>query len=183
MVIIYRKSRMSSALHDHSSTTHLDSSSIIGTDMAGSQIEERTALLDSNRRVHYSGTTTPSMYAQGRLYYSLFFLLLHFKPRLLTHPLAGQDSGAGSSVFAKRIRYYIPSLAWIPNYSLSLSVFIQVSSIVMLISHHQVWWRRPCWPHRSIHAYSTISQLCDFSRETQSRYWFGTSRRSDHLST
>lgn len=59
--------------------------------MAGSQIEERTALLDSNRRVHYSGTITPR-----------------------------QDSGAGSSVFAKRIRYYIPSLAWIPNYSLSL---------------------------------------------------------------
>jgi len=57
------------------------------------------------------------------------------KQRLLTNAFAGPDPGTDSSVLAKRARYYIPSLAWIPNYSFSLSVFIQVDS-----SHSLLCW-------------------------------------------
>jgi len=58
---------MSPSPHDRSSTTHFFDSteenfttSLMGIDVTGSQAEERTALLDSNSRVHYSGTTTPT---------------------------------------------------------------------------------------------------------------------------
>jgi len=64
---LYWESRMSPSPHDRSSTTHLFDSteenyttSLMGIDVTGSQVEERTALLDSNNRVHYSGTTTPT---------------------------------------------------------------------------------------------------------------------------
>lgn len=36
------------------------------------------------------------------------------------YKVAGNDR----SVFAKRVKYYIPSLAWIPNYSFSLYVLL-----------------------------------------------------------
>jgi len=58
---------MSPSPHNRSSTTHLFdgieenyTTSLMGIDVTGSQVEERTALLDSNTRVHYSGTTTPT---------------------------------------------------------------------------------------------------------------------------
>ncbi|KAF5354753.1 hypothetical protein D9756_005572 [Leucocoprinus leucothites] len=70
-------------------------SSLMGIDAIASQAEERTALLDveSSRRANYSGATTPTLKS---------------------------DSGKDSSVLARRLRYYIPSLAWIPNYSFNL---------------------------------------------------------------
>ncbi|KAG6382042.1 sulfate transporter family-domain-containing protein [Boletus reticuloceps] len=38
--------------------------------------------------------------------------------------------------FARRVRYYVPSTAWIPNYSFSLYVFVALS----LLRHFSVWF-------------------------------------------
>ena len=138
---------MSPSPHDRSSTTHFFDSteenfttSLMGIDVTGSQAEERTALLDSDSRVHYSGTTTPTRMcfssclgdfsALPPSYVSPFFCSFSQRSerRLLTNAFAGPDPGTDLSVLAKRARYYIPSLAWIPNYSFSLSVFIRFDS-------------------------------------------------------
>ncbi|KAF5355089.1 hypothetical protein D9756_005571 [Leucocoprinus leucothites] len=66
----------------------------MGIDTTMAQEEERTALLDaeSNRR-SYSGASTPT---------------LRF------------ESEKETSVLVRRVKYYIPSLSWIPNYSFDL---------------------------------------------------------------
>ncbi|KAF9477886.1 sulfate anion transporter [Pholiota conissans] len=61
------------------------------------EIVERTALLDEERGHDLYGTVTPPIAGQ----------------KLPTH-------NHHQSTFVKRVKYYIPSFAWIPNYSLSL---------------------------------------------------------------
>lgn len=56
----------------------------------------------------------------------------HFNANRLNVTSTGLDSGKDTSVLAKRVKYYIPSLAWIPNYSFSLCVLICIMPLHML---------------------------------------------------
>jgi hypothetical protein len=140
-----------------------DSSSLMGIDAEEPSLsEERTALLDmdAGRRMNYSsGVATPSTCTFPT-------------PRTTNthHVLPDHNAGKDSSVFAKRVKYYIPSLAWIPNYSFSLYVFARraplfPSRLKPLIM--QDWRRYPGWPDRGCNAYTTVSQLCYFPCQNQ----------------
>ncbi|KDR75521.1 hypothetical protein GALMADRAFT_247970 [Galerina marginata CBS 339.88] len=74
-------------------------SSIMGIDAvttapSAQEIEERTGLIDVETAGGSYGSTTP--------------------------PIAGQTHSRQQSTLVKRVKYYIPSLAWIPSYSFSL---------------------------------------------------------------
>ncbi len=100
--------------------------------------EERTALLDvdTGRRANYSGTSTPvpSMFILLTFAHSVYFTGVPISTsipfsiilsKLFTNTSVGLQSGKDTSVFVKRARYYVPSLAWIPNYSFNLCAFMQ----------------------------------------------------------
>lgn len=88
----------------------------------------------------------------------------------------GQPPHRKSSRWQK-IRYYIPSTAWIPEYSLSLCVYLACS----LGGRPQLYprlcpqARRGCtWrSYRGIHAHSTIRFIRVVTCETESSHWSG----------
>ena len=88
--------------------------SVMGTDEISApsslqDVTERTGLMDVERGVEYGSRTS-----------SLTMLLPHLT---IVKIAAGKGvPQKQTSTFEKRVKYYIPSLVWIPNYNASLYV-------------------------------------------------------------
>jgi len=78
------------------------------------EIEERTALLDVERGPEYGSRSSSS--SKGE--YILVLIIFLGCSLAVGKPVVPRQL----SKFEKRVKYYIPSLAWIPNYNLSLYV-------------------------------------------------------------
>jgi len=145
----------------HTPTSEL-SISIMSMDSVPSpsadDIVERTALLDVEQGVEY-GSRTPLL-GKG-MCYQLSALVIRM-PMLLLY--TGKNvRQAQTSIFTKRVKYYIPSLAWIPSYNSSLYValcrFISYMLMPSLKGLLATFWRESLWHPCSYPSLSVMLQL------------------------
>lgn len=143
----------------HTPTSEL-STSIMSIDSvppsADDMIVERTALLDVEQGVEY-GSRTPLL-GKGMCYQlSAFDICMPI--------YTGKNvSQAQTSIFTKRVKYYIPSLAWIPSYNSSLYVaFCRSGSYMLMPSLSKdllaTFWRESLWHPCSYPSLSVMLQL------------------------
>ena len=112
-------------------------SSLMGIDAATS-IDERVALLDVEREPESAQYGTTTQLTNGGA--NSILQLLPFNVFCL-----GRKHTLSQSTVAKRVKYYIPSLAWIPNYSLSLYVPV-IPNAVVQISSLSIVLEATLWP-------------------------------------
>jgi hypothetical protein len=76
---------------------------------------------------------------------------------------------AGPTFTMAKVKYYIPSLAWMPNYSLSLWVsrLVLVEAPELKERHLQTRGRRPGGPDGCVHAHPAVCVLCISARQAQ----------------
>ena len=145
----------------------------MGLDDAPQEILERTALLDAEtgeRIGETYGSVTPPITSE-RL--SIRFTVFASMERGRAYQSSGQKSQRRQSTFVKRAKYYVPSLAWIPNYSFSLYVHARCRSCASLTGLGQIWRRFPRWGHSRIHAHPAVGQLRIVARETKPGHRIG----------
>lgn len=70
-------------------------------------------------------------------------------------------SSKSKSKFTRRLRYYVPSIAWIPNYSSSL--YVLLLQFQPTIYPSQSRWRCNCWGVACCHVNTPICQLWNIS--------------------
>lgn len=96
-----------------------------------------------------------------------FSLFQEYRMLTTSHPL-GSKRKLNKAVLKQRVKYYVPSTAWIPNYSLSLCVASHIQFCFKLNSTKQSGGRFPRRGHCCQHAHSAVRQLCIVSRKVES---------------
>lgn len=119
------------SIHDNDHGGHYQESSttsLMGIDAVASADEthERAVLLDVERDSTQYGSTT--QLTNG----GIDSILYWFLP--VNHSFIERKHLISKSTVAKRVKYYIPSLAWIPNYSFSLYVSVILDAPVQISS-------------------------------------------------